>query len=1057
MLNFLDRQLVRRRPRLACLQLESLEDRRMLSGAFWQGFARDAQHTATSTVGSLPISVIRWSAPVDLSPQYSGNDLLAHYGSPLVTTAGTVLLPIKTGASGGFEVQARQLLSGTLNWTATSDYVLPAHNWLPSFGPTLAPSGRLYMPASGGTILEIENPDASSTPATIRLAFYGISSYTGSPEDSTIFIDTPITADAAGNLYFGFIATASNPLGLRSGIARIDSSGNGDYVAASTAAGDSTITEVEMNSAPALSADGKTLYIAVSTGSMGRGDLVALDSTTLATKAVVALKDPATGNDASLSDDGTASPTVGPDGDVYFGVLDNPLGSHHARGWLLHFSGDLRTTKTPGAFGWDDTASVVPASMVPSYHGSASYLLMVKYNDYAQAGGTGINQIALLDPTETMADSVTGVIMMCPALAIAGPTPDPAFTATHPGAVREWCINTAAVDPLTKSILANSEDGILYRWDLTTNTFSQRIVLTPGLGEAYTPTVIASDGTVLAINNATLFAVGKLPTHNPPIAVNDSYMAVLNTPLIVPASLGVLQNDTDIDGNPITTILVSQPAHGSVSLNADGSFTYTPATGYVGADSFTYRDTDGTLDSNIATVSLSVIQNYNPPVAGNDTFSTTQGETLVVPAPGILANDFAPDGGTLTPQLVRGPAHGTLGFTGGGGFYYDPASSFSGVDTFQYRVTDGISLSNVATVEIAVLGSSSPPIVTPQSVQAEQGSPLVGALVGTILFSNPSQSTGSYSALVNWGDGTPVSVATVVPVDSQVSQITASHVYDAPGMFTFTLTVKEGYDGAGGSMSAQGTALVAPFSTPLTGSLVLRSIVSRTATGIPVVNQSFQTIAGTAPEGWQVQAFAAAGVVLATATADSTGHFVLNTLLSDGLLNLTITAFNPAAQQAGSHLVLSSLAGTVLVDTTPPVVQAVRLVTRSGQIRITYFDSGAGIDPATILNLAGYTVLQAQKRGWKLVSTLSLLDLGTMGKPGSHTVALVLNGGRRLTASRYMLRIAGSSISDLAHNLLDGKFLRKLPSGDRRPGTDFLAQIDTRGRVLPVAAIPAKR
>ncbi len=64
------------------------------------------------------------------------------------------------------------------------------------------------------------------------------------------------------------------------------------------------------------------------------------------------------------------------------------------------------------------------------------------------------------------------------------------------------------VDPATKSVLANSEDGKLYRWDLTTNTFTQVVTLTAGVGEAYTPTWIGPDGKVYAINNATLFAVG---------------------------------------------------------------------------------------------------------------------------------------------------------------------------------------------------------------------------------------------------------------------------------------------------------------------------------------------------------------------------------------------------------------------------------------------------------------------------------------------------------------------------------------------------------------------
>ena len=75
--------------------------------------------------------------------------------------------------------------------------------------------------------------------------------------------------------------------------------------------------------------------------------------------------------------------------------------------------------------------------------------------------------------------------------------------------IRDRCINTAAVDPATKSVMVNSEDGKLYRWDLTTNTLTQAITLTTGIGEAYTPTAIGSDGTVYAINGAILNAIGR--------------------------------------------------------------------------------------------------------------------------------------------------------------------------------------------------------------------------------------------------------------------------------------------------------------------------------------------------------------------------------------------------------------------------------------------------------------------------------------------------------------------------------------------------------------------
>jgi hypothetical protein len=133
---------------------------------------------------------------------------------------------------------------------------------------------------------------------------------------------------------------------------------------------------------------------------------------------------------------------------------------------------------------------------------------MTKYNNYADTGGDGVNKIAILDPQNGMTDPISGTTVMKEVLTIAGPTPDSSFTNAHPKAVHEWCINTAAVDASTKSVLANNEDGKLYRWDLTSNTFSETNVLTTGVGEAYTPTIVGVDGTVYAINNATLFAVG---------------------------------------------------------------------------------------------------------------------------------------------------------------------------------------------------------------------------------------------------------------------------------------------------------------------------------------------------------------------------------------------------------------------------------------------------------------------------------------------------------------------------------------------------------------------
>ena len=107
---------------------------------------------------------------------------------------------------------------------------------------------------------------------------------------------------------------------------------------------------------------------------------------------------------------------------------------------------------------------------------------------------------------------------------------------------------------------------------------------------------------------------GAPPANQPPVAANDAYATDANTPLSV-AAPGVLGNDSDPENTALSARLATGPAHGSLALNADGGFTYTPAAGYFGSDSFTYTASDGSLQSNAAAVSLTV----SPPAADSVT------------------------------------------------------------------------------------------------------------------------------------------------------------------------------------------------------------------------------------------------------------------------------------------------------------------------------------------------------------------------------------------------------------------------------------------------------
>jgi VCBS repeat-containing protein len=191
-----------------------------------------------------------------------------------------------------------------------------------------------------------------------------------------------------------------------------------------------------------------------------------------------------------------------------------------------------------------------------------------------------------------------------------------------------------------------------------------------------------------------------------PVAVNDEYSTDEGDPLTI-AAAGVLTNDTDADGDPLSAVVVTGPAHGTLQLNADGSFTYTPADDYSGPDAFEYVANDGLADSNVATVTITVNPLNDAPVAVDDNYSTQVNTTLDVAAlNGTLNNDSDGDNDPLTAQLVTGPSNGTLDLAADGSFSYIPNADFVGQDTFTYVANDGTADSEPATVTITVTGPS---------------------------------------------------------------------------------------------------------------------------------------------------------------------------------------------------------------------------------------------------------------------------------------------------------------------------------------------------------------
>jgi hypothetical protein len=195
------------------------------------------------------------------------------------------------------------------------------------------------------------------------------------------------------------------------------------------------------------------------------------------------------------------------------------------------------------------------------------------------------------------------------------------------------------------------------------------------------------------------------PSNNSPVAVNDGLFEVVHGQVLTVDAPGVLANDYDLDDDPLTLTLITGPAHGALTLNQDGSFTYEADADYVGPDEFTYQLNDGTDDSNIATVSLSVTN--AAPNAVDDTVVAVQGMPLFPIE--VLSNDTDPDGDALAIVSFTEPAHGILLLNSDDNtFAYLPDQDWSGNEQFDYTVSDGHGGTDTATVYLQVNSNAAP-------------------------------------------------------------------------------------------------------------------------------------------------------------------------------------------------------------------------------------------------------------------------------------------------------------------------------------------------------------
>jgi VCBS repeat-containing protein len=352
-------------------------------------------------------------------------------------------------------------------------------------------------------------------------------------------------------------------------------------------------------------------------------------------------------------------------------------------------------------------------------------------------------------------------------------------------------------DPLTVSAHTNPAHGTL------TINADGSFVYTPAAGfcgsDSFTYT--ASDGRG-GTDTATV-SLSVACVNHAPNAVDDSYLAFENGSLSV-AAPGVLANDSDSDGDPLTVSAHTNPAHGTLTINPDGSFTYTPAAGFCGSDSFTYTISDGHGGTDTATVSISIACVNVPPHAVDDAYTTTEDTTLTVAAPGVLGNDTDADDDPLTVSAHTNPAHGTLTINPDGSFTYTPAGNYCGPDSFTYTISDGHGGTDTATVSITVTCVNDNPVAVDDSYQAFENGSLSVAAPGVLgNDSDPDGDPLTLSAHTNPAHGT----LTINPDGSFT--YTPATGFCGPDSFTYTIS-----DGHGGTDTATVSISVACVNVP---------------------------------------------------------------------------------------------------------------------------------------------------------------------------------------------------------------------------------------------------
>lgn len=415
------------------------------------------------------------------------------------------------------------------------------------------------------------------------------------------------------------------------------------------------------------------------------------------------------------SDTATVTINVTPVNDAPFSVDDSATIAEdtQASGNLLTNDSDIDSNSLTAALGTAPTKGTA----VLSANGSYTYTPNANFN--------GVDTFTYTVSDGTATDTGIVTVTVTPVPDAPNAVDDTATTAEDSGVMINVLGNDTDGDGDTVTILNYSQAD---HGSVAFNGSNSTLSYTPDFNyfgtDTFTYTI--SDGTS---TDAATVTVTVNPVNDIAFSGGDNYTVAEDGTLTV-VQPGVLGNDSDVDGDTLTAVLFSPPGNGTVELNPDGSFTYTPDADFSGSDSFEYYSYDGTTSGSLAFVNITVTAANDAVVARDDADVTTANTAATG---NVLDNDTAenPDGTTeslsvTTVGTIATAQGGSVDIASDGTYTYSPALDFSGIDTFEYTVTDGAT-SDVGEVTITVneVVVNVPPIAVDDELETDVDTPLI--------------------------------------------------------------------------------------------------------------------------------------------------------------------------------------------------------------------------------------------------------------------------------------------------------------------------------------------